>query len=145
MLLGRKLAKYRQQAGFTQREAAERLGISRETLINYERGHTELRLSIFLKMAELYKFDIIEATSDVHDSEGLLYDVPIYYMIKAHSRFVVYSEIQSQSVLFEPLPDSSYNARFARQLKHDIERFKSMYAGLLEEFEKDEDTAYHSL
>lgn len=145
MLLGRRLAAYRKHAGFTQKEAAEKLGISRETLISYERGNTELRLSVFLKMAELYKFDIVEATSDIQDSAGLLYDIPIYYMVKAHSRYVVYNEIQSQSVLFEPMADQSYNARFVRQLKHDIERFGSMYAGLSEEFEKDEDLAYHSL
>lgn len=44
----------RVNAGLIQREAAERLGIARETLRNYENGRTKPDIDMAIKISELY-------------------------------------------------------------------------------------------
>lgn len=53
--IGQKLQEARKVSGFYQQQAADLLGISRYTLINYESGKTEINIDLYMKMAELYK------------------------------------------------------------------------------------------
>lgn len=59
--IGAITADLRRKSGFTQAEAADKLGVSRTMLSQYENGICEIPISVFIKMAELYDFDIYDA------------------------------------------------------------------------------------
>ena len=47
----------RVSAGLTQRDAAKMLGVTQASLCRWERGEREPRLSVFLRLCELYGFN----------------------------------------------------------------------------------------
>lgn len=53
-----KLSAARNNAGLTQKEAAEKLGISYQTLSQYERNPSGVKLGMLQKMSELYGIPI---------------------------------------------------------------------------------------
>lgn len=57
---GELLRRVRKQRGFTIAEAAERVGISRQSLSNYERGVREPSLKILITMSDLYQISLDE-------------------------------------------------------------------------------------
>jgi len=54
VLLGRRLKQFRKIAGFTQAQAAQRLGLSRPQYCNIELGRSGLLCAHLWKLAELY-------------------------------------------------------------------------------------------
>ena len=60
MNIGYKLEEQRKKAGYTQAEAADLLGISRSSIIRYENDYEIPTMSTFLKMANLYDFDVYD-------------------------------------------------------------------------------------
>lgn len=59
--IGAIIADLRWKSGLTQAEAADKLGVSRTMLSQYENDVCEIPISIFIKMAELYDFDVYDA------------------------------------------------------------------------------------
>ena len=57
---GEVLRRVRKQRGFTIAEAAESVGISRQSLSNYERGVREPSLKILITMSDLYQISLDE-------------------------------------------------------------------------------------
>lgn len=57
---GELLRRLRKQRGFTIAEAAESVGISRQSLSNYERGVREPSLKILITMSDLYQISMDE-------------------------------------------------------------------------------------
>ena len=57
---GELLRRLRRQRGFTIAEAAESVGISRQSLSNYERGVREPSLKILITMSDLYQISLDE-------------------------------------------------------------------------------------
>jgi DNA-binding XRE family transcriptional regulator len=51
------MAAARKNAGMTQGEAAEKIGVSRQTVMNWETQKTDLKASDFLKICEIYKVE----------------------------------------------------------------------------------------
>ena len=58
MNLGNRFKSYRRKAGFSQKEAAERLGIKSYQLANYETNRSEPSIAILKRMSYLYKVSI---------------------------------------------------------------------------------------
>ena len=54
------LAAARVNAGFTQKEAAEKLDISRESLIAYEKYKKSPKIKLAIRLAELYKCSLAD-------------------------------------------------------------------------------------
>lgn len=54
MNIGKKLAESRRAAGLTQREAADRIHVSRQCLGNWETGHREPRIGDIVMLCRLY-------------------------------------------------------------------------------------------
>ncbi len=52
---GQRLRILRLRAGLTIREAAEKVGICRHTLMNYESGRTKVKAEVFMKLQHLYQ------------------------------------------------------------------------------------------
>ncbi|MDD6515074.1 MAG: helix-turn-helix transcriptional regulator [bacterium] len=57
---GELLRRVRKQRGLTIAEAAESVGISRQSLSNYERGVREPSLKILITMSDLYQISLDE-------------------------------------------------------------------------------------
>ena len=57
---GELLRRLRKQRGFTIAEAAESVGISRQSLSNYERGVREPSLKILITMSDMYQITLDE-------------------------------------------------------------------------------------
>lgn len=53
-MLEKKLKMLRERSGLSQKEAADRIGIARTTLIRYERISSRIPISIFIQIAEVY-------------------------------------------------------------------------------------------
>ena len=58
MNLGKRFKSYRKKAGFSQKEAAERLGIKSYQLANYETNRSEPSIAVLKKMSYYYKVSI---------------------------------------------------------------------------------------
>ena len=68
--IGRRIAEARRKAGLTQAQLAERLGWSRDTLINYENGRRTLAVERLIAIAEA--FDLPPATLLIEDASQAL-------------------------------------------------------------------------
>lgn len=51
------MAAARKNAGMTQSEAAKEIGVTRQTVMNWETRVTDPKLGDFLKMCEIYKVE----------------------------------------------------------------------------------------
>ena len=59
MKFGQKVQEQRKKAGFLQQELADKLGITKRTLANYEGGNSyPQNRSLYAKLAEIFKVDI---------------------------------------------------------------------------------------
>lgn len=61
-----RLKQLREGAGLSQAECAERLGVSRQTVISIEKGHFDPRLSLAFRIAALFEV----ALEDVFEPDG---------------------------------------------------------------------------
>lgn len=59
--LGAYMRKFRENAGLTQQEAADKLGICRSTLTHYEAGRRKPTLDFLFQLEMIYKADMITA------------------------------------------------------------------------------------
>lgn len=60
MNLGDRFKFYREKIGFTQKEAANLLGVKNYQLANYETGRTEPNIATLLKMSSIYNVSLDE-------------------------------------------------------------------------------------
>ena len=60
MKLGQKIKRYRLMNGIRQEDMAEKLNVSRATLINYEKGHTTINLDVLDRFKLAYPDFVIE-------------------------------------------------------------------------------------
>ena len=109
MNTGLQLKLLRKQHRYTQEEAAKILGISVRSISNYENNKTPLPISVMIKMAALYDFDVFTVFG-VHDS-SLVYDVPVYYYFKVHFEYVVRRERDNDIRFGNVLPEEYYDER----------------------------------
>lgn len=84
--IGYKLAMYRKKSGLSQGEAADILQISRATLSKYENGE-DLPVDVFVKMAELYDFDVFDVLGVNDPSESVLTDEDVHALTDSHNAY----------------------------------------------------------
>lgn len=129
-----KLGKLRQAAGYTQAQASEKLGISKSALALYEKNPDNMPLSIFIKMADLYDFDV--ATVAGVKEESFERDISMYYFIKAHAKYIARRVCINEELYKEHLEQFIYKAIKADNLLNK--------ALMLSEFEKDKEKGIFS-
>ena len=54
------LKEYRMKSGLKSWEIARRMGVSRQTLTNYERGRVKMTIDVLKKFATIYNVSVIE-------------------------------------------------------------------------------------
>ncbi|MEE1351085.1 MAG: helix-turn-helix transcriptional regulator [Clostridia bacterium] len=52
--IGNRFKEFREDAGFSRKEASDRIGITARTLASYERGEREVSMSTAIRMAAVY-------------------------------------------------------------------------------------------
>lgn len=65
MEIGKKLAEYRHAAGLTQREAADRIHVSRQCLGNWEAGRREPRIEDVVQLCRLYRISLDKLVAEL--------------------------------------------------------------------------------
>lgn len=113
---GTKLEIIRREKKLTQQEVADYLGISRNTLTAYESGKSKIPLSVFIRLADLYKCDVFEVFS-VH-AQNIEFDVPEIEIIKAQAKYKVLAEKQKDDAFEKNYFSKEYYAmRYKEYLK----------------------------
>jgi DNA-binding XRE family transcriptional regulator len=111
---GEKLKTHRIRACLTEEEAAKALGISRNTLIRYEKEETYPPLDVFIEMLKLYDFDGI----DILNAKEPAYPKTAWYAILcAHVRYEVRRECEMQARFGRVLDDESMNISYRNKLE----------------------------
>ena len=103
------LEKARIKAGYTQEEAAEYAGISRNTLLAYEKGRTDIPATVFISLCKLYNCSIFDVFR-VH-TEHIFYDVPKSELIKAYVEFVIEEKRQTNERFGLKMSDKYYKQK----------------------------------
>lgn len=84
-----KLKNARIQAGLTQAQVADKLGITYQAISNYERGVNRIEVETLLKLCEIYNIDINELLPDdnlpnnIYPYNPTMYQIPILGTISA--------------------------------------------------------------
>lgn len=107
---GTSLELKRRESGLTQKEVAERLGISRNTLAAYESGKTEIPLSVFIYLSEIYKCNVFEIFG-VH-APHIVFDIPKTELAHAYARYKVGAEKELDKLMRKQKPESYYEMRY---------------------------------
>ncbi len=132
---GAKLAFCRQRAGYTIEKAAETMGISRNTLSNYEHDKTKIPISVIVKMSYLYKADIFDMLSVNMPQTEM--DMNIYYLFKANAEFKV-RDIRQKDIRFGSVfPDEYYTQKLHEVLLELVEQNRVLFPEIIDEFERD--------
>ena len=116
MNTGLKLKQLRRKNGYTREEVAEQLGISVNTVSNYESNKTPIPLSVMIKLSRLYDFDVF----GVHDPSVIEYDIHVYYYVKAQFEHVIRRQRESDQIYGNEYPDSFYAERLKRLITEYI-------------------------
>ncbi|MBR0365955.1 MAG: helix-turn-helix transcriptional regulator [Clostridia bacterium] len=119
MNTGLKLKQLRRKNGYTREEIAELLGISKNTISNYESNKTPIPLSVMIKLSRLYDFDVFDVFG-VHDSSVIEYDMHIYYYVKAHFEYVIRHQRKSDLIFGNEYSESFYAARLKKLITEHI-------------------------
>lgn len=113
---GTRLELLRREKGMTQEEVAEYLSISRNTLAAYESGKSKIPLSVFIRLADLYKYDVFDVLG-VH-APDIEFDIPEIELVKAHAKHKVMQEKRKDDAFQKSyLPDKYYADRYKVYLK----------------------------
>lgn len=89
MYIGENIKYYRMQAGMTQEELAERLGVSNKLVWSWEKNRTEPKPEAVSKMLQIFDIDIRDLTKQIN--ANLSYDE---YLLIEQYRSVPNSERQ---------------------------------------------------
>ncbi len=74
--VGRRIREYREKAGYSQEDVAEKIGLSVTGVSNIERGRNYPKMDVFIKIAnvlgvsaDLLLYDVIDASQTAKESE----------------------------------------------------------------------------
>ena len=87
---GTKLEMLRREKNMTQKEVADYLGVSRNTLAAYESGKSKIPLSVFIRLTDLYKCNVFDVLGVY--APNIEFDVPAEELVKAQAKYKVLEE-----------------------------------------------------
>lgn len=119
MNTGLKLKQLRRKNGYTREEVAEQLGISVNTVSNYENNKTPIPLSVMIKLSRLYDFGVFDVFG-VHDPSVIKYDIHAYYYVKAQFEHVIRHQREADQIYGNEYTDSFYAERLKRLITEYI-------------------------
>lgn len=139
---GARLEFCRVRAGYTMQEAAEIIGVSRNTLSNYEHDKTEIPLSVIVKMSYLYKTKIFDMLGV--NSPQIELDTSMYYLFKANATVDVWNEHDKDTAFGSDFSDAYYTKRLRSVLADLISTNADLFPDIAQEFEQDRNNVIYS-
>lgn len=116
---GTKLEIIRRERKMKQQEVADYLGISRNTLAAYESGKSKIPLSVFIRLADLYKCDVFDVFG-VH-APNIEFDIPEIELIKAQAKYKVLAEKEKDDAFKKDyLSNEYYEMRYKIHFKEAL-------------------------
>lgn len=113
---GTKLEMLRRENKMTQEAVAEYLGISRNTLAAYESGKSKIPLSVFIRLADLYKCNVFDVLGVY--APYIEFDIPEIELVKAQAKYRVMEEKRKDDAYGKDyLSDAYYADRYKQYLK----------------------------
>lgn len=116
---GARLKAARKASGYKINEAAEVLGVSRNTLSSYELNKTVPKATTLLKMAKLYDIDVNEMFK-VQSGKGKEKPESLYEKSKIYVKLMVLKSLESDIKNSIQGPDEYYEAKYKRMLNDFI-------------------------
>lgn len=124
MSYGIKIKQYRIRAGYTLEEAAKLAGTTPVSLSRYENDAAEIPVTVFVKLARLYKFDVWDVMR-VHDNEKVTAE-EFLMLLETHCWYVVEEEQKRNNSFGNILPEAYYKNRYRELLETERGSFQSM-------------------
>lgn len=116
---GARLKAARKASGYKINEAAEVLGVSRNTLSSYELNKTVPKATTLLKMAKLYEIDVNEMFK-VQSGKEKETPQSLYEKSKVYIKLMVLKSLESDIKNSSQGPDEYYEAKYKRMLNDFI-------------------------
>ena len=86
------------------------LGLSKNTLAAYESGKSPILLSVFIRLADLYKCDVYDIFG-VH-ADNIEYDIPIIELAYAHARYKINEERKTNKMIGIQASEEYYEMKY---------------------------------
>ena len=140
LTLGQKIKRYRLVNDIRQEDMAEKMEVSRATLINYEKGHTAINFDFLERLKELYPDFIIDDQTDEKPKiiENNVIDFKILFEVLSNRKkyiflITTFSMVLGLSISF--MYKKYYSAQISlypakKDLSQGINQFQSLAANL---------------
>ena len=140
LTLGQKIKRYRLVNDIRQEDMAEKMKVSRATLINYEKGHTAINFDFLERLKELYPDFIIDDQTDEKPKiiENNVIDFKILFEVLSNRKkyiflITTFSMVLGLSISF--MYKKYYSAQISlypakKDLSQGINQFQSLAANL---------------
>ena len=112
---GIKIKQDRRRAGYTLDEAAKLVGTTPVTLSRYENNAAEIPVTVLVKLARLYKFDVFHVMGVVEPGKSVS-DKEFIMLLEAHCWHVVDDERERNISFGNILPEDYYTKRYRELL-----------------------------
>ena len=122
---GIKIKQYRIRAGYTLDEAAKLVGTTPVSLSRYENDDAEIPVTVFVKLARLYKFDVFDIMGVRHPDKDMS-DEEFLMLLEAHCWHVVKEERKRNNSFGNILPEAYYKNRYRELFEAEKGSFPSM-------------------
>ena len=101
------LRRARQHAGLTQEQAAQKLGVRRSTIGNYEHGRSVPNIMSLYKLCEFYRLDFFQLTTalfpeDTADSPVFAFMLTMFTALPSHARSRTLEWLYGCCMLYAP-------------------------------------------
>jgi len=84
--LGIRLRALRLEKGLSQSDLANKLGVSFQQIQKYEKGTNRIAMSRAEMIARIFGISVAHLMGDGAETDGVLFNVPVYKLAKAHQR-----------------------------------------------------------
>lgn len=121
---GIKIKQYRIRAGYTLTEAAKLVGTTPVSLSRYENDTIEIPVTVLVKLARLYKFDVFPVIGVETGDKGML-DEEFVLLLETHCWYVAEMERERNISFGNILPEDYYTKRYRELLDAEKGSFPS--------------------
>lgn len=122
---GIKIKQYRIRAGYTLEEAAKLIGSTPVSLSRYENDAAPIPVTVFVKLARLYKFDVFYVIGVRRREKGVS-DEDFVMLLEAHCWYMVEEERERNISFGNMLPEDYYTKRYRELFDAERSSFPSM-------------------
>ncbi len=121
---GLRLELMRRKNNLTQEEVADIIGVSRNTVMAYEKGKSPIPITIFIRLAKLYDCEVIDIFGV--NTNMLVADVPVIELFKAQAEYTINRERRLNNELGMEMPEVYYEEKYKKAVAELEKKFKDL-------------------